>query len=99
MLIAKRGPPHCLFGRCVGPRLNSFSLIGRQADAENMYWRVTQFLMPFWSMTGPYGENPVRQSRAWLPMDDHTTMTFAITFPCASLTMSEKLSWSRPGSP
>lgn len=57
-------------------------LIGAGRDAENgrVYWRVTQFLMPFWTMTGPYGENPSRQTRAWVPMDDERTMLFSVTF-------------------
>ncbi|HLQ31810.1 MAG TPA: Rieske 2Fe-2S domain-containing protein [Chloroflexota bacterium] len=63
---------------------------GREADAASSYWRVTQFLMPFWTMTGPYGENPTRQSRAWLPMDDDMTVTFAVTFhPLRPLTDNE----------
>ena len=67
-------------------------LIGaqRDADEESSYWRVTQFLLPFHTMTGPYGENPTRQSRAWIPVDDHTTMVFAATFhPLRSLTEQE----------
>lgn len=63
---------------------------GRQADADRAYWRITQFLMPFWSMTGPYGENPTRQTRAWLPLDDGTTTTFSVTFhPLRPLTDQE----------
>jgi phthalate 4,5-dioxygenase oxygenase subunit len=34
------------------------------------YWRVTQHLMPFHTMTGPYGEDPTRGWRAWVPIDD-----------------------------
>ncbi|MBV8087096.1 MAG: Rieske 2Fe-2S domain-containing protein [Chloroflexi bacterium] len=53
---------------------------GRQADAGTSYWRITQFVMPFWAMTGPYGENPTRHTRAWMAMDDHATMMFSVTF-------------------
>ncbi|HEY0582208.1 MAG TPA: Rieske 2Fe-2S domain-containing protein, partial [Chloroflexota bacterium] len=57
-------------------------LIGaaRQAEQEQEYWRITQFILPFWSMTGPYGENPSRQTRAWVPMDDEHVMVFAVAF-------------------
>ena len=48
-------------------------------------------------MTGPYGENPVRQSRAWLPMDDHTTMTFAITFHPLRPLNDEEIARAREG--
>jgi hypothetical protein len=63
---------------------------GRQADAGSVYWRITQFLMPFWAMTGPYGENPIRQTRAWVPIDDEKTMLFSVTFhPLRPLTDKE----------
>jgi phenylpropionate dioxygenase-like ring-hydroxylating dioxygenase large terminal subunit len=57
-------------------------LIGaaREAGDGTDYWRITQFLLPFWSMTGPYGENPSRQTRAWVPMDDQHVMVFSVTF-------------------
>jgi len=66
-------------------------LIGAgRADGDQRYWRITQFLMPFWSMTGPYGENPIRHTRAWLAMDDETTMVFSVTFhPLRPLTDTE----------
>ena len=67
-------------------------LIGAERDADEgmAYWRVTQFVMPFFTMTGPYGDNPTRQSRAWIPVDDHTTMVFAATFhPLRPLTETE----------
>jgi phthalate 4,5-dioxygenase len=57
-------------------------LIGAARDAGDGtdYWRLTQFLLPFWSMTGPYGDNPSRQTRAWVPMDDERVMVLSITF-------------------
>jgi len=53
---------------------------GRVAENDMRYWRITQFLMPFWSMTGPYGENPMRHTRGWVPIDDETSFLFAVTF-------------------
>jgi nitrite reductase/ring-hydroxylating ferredoxin subunit len=67
-------------------------LIGarRTASEETCYWRLTQFILPFHTMTGPYGENPTRQTRAWVPMDDGNTMLFAINFhPLRPLTEKE----------
>jgi phthalate 4,5-dioxygenase len=52
----------------------------RDIDELNCYWRLTQFLLPFYVMTGPYGENPTRHTRMWLPMDDDTTMLVACNF-------------------
>ncbi|HZT07992.1 MAG TPA: Rieske 2Fe-2S domain-containing protein [Chloroflexota bacterium] len=63
---------------------------GRVADESLRYWRITQFLMPFWSMTGPYGENPIRHTRAWVPIDDETSVLFSVTFhPLRPLTDEE----------
>jgi hypothetical protein len=67
-------------------------LIGarRHIDEDTHYWRITQFLLPFHTMTGPYGENPTRHSRMWIPMDDETTMLIASTFhPLRPLTEKE----------
>ena len=57
-------------------------LIGarRNIDEMNCYWRLTQFLLPFYTMTGPYGENPSRHTRMWVPMDDETTLLIACNF-------------------
>jgi phenylpropionate dioxygenase-like ring-hydroxylating dioxygenase large terminal subunit len=53
---------------------------GRAAGDEQRYWRLTQYLFPHWVMTGPYGENPMRQARAWVPIDDHSTLLYTVTF-------------------
>jgi hypothetical protein len=63
---------------------------GRVAEKDLRYWRITQFLMPFWSMTGPYGEDPIRHTRAWVPIDDETSFLFSTTFhPLRPLTEKE----------
>jgi nitrite reductase/ring-hydroxylating ferredoxin subunit len=52
----------------------------RDVDEANCYWRLTQFLFPFYTMTGPYGDNPTRYTRMWVPVDDESTMLFAASF-------------------
>ena len=67
-------------------------LIGAARDASDNqeYWRMTQFILPFWAMTGPYGENPTRQTRGWVPIDDENVMVYAVQFhPLRPLTESE----------
>jgi len=67
-------------------------LIGASRDVgeDSCYWRLTQFLFPFHTMTGPYGENPTRQSRVWIPVDDETTILLAANFhPLRPLTDKE----------
>ncbi|NDB69719.1 MAG: aromatic ring-hydroxylating dioxygenase subunit alpha [Methylocystaceae bacterium] len=53
---------------------------GREAAGNQRYWRLTQYLFPHWVMTGPYGENPNRHARAWVPIDDTSTLLFTVTF-------------------
>ncbi|MEE8517548.1 MAG: Rieske 2Fe-2S domain-containing protein, partial [Dehalococcoidia bacterium] len=60
------------YGVCIGA--------GRNAPDATKYWRVTQHLMPFHTMTGPYGENPNRNWRAWVPIDDHNVFVIGLTF-------------------
>jgi phthalate 4,5-dioxygenase oxygenase subunit len=59
-------------GVCIGA--------GRKAPENQEYWRVTQHLMPFHTMTGPYGENPIRNWRAWVPIDDTSCFVIGLSF-------------------
>ena len=46
----------------------------RRADEQATYWRVANFMFPFWTQT-PQGEFPFHvHARAWVPMDDEHTM-------------------------
>jgi nitrite reductase/ring-hydroxylating ferredoxin subunit len=67
-------------------------LIGarRDAEADSYYWRITQFLMPFFQMIPPYGESPTIGGHAWVPVDDYNTMSWSITWhPTRPLTGKE----------
>jgi phthalate 4,5-dioxygenase len=67
-------------------------LIGarRDAEADSYYWRITQFLMPFFQMIPPYGESPTIGGHAWVPIDDENTMSWSITWhPTRALTEKE----------
>jgi len=60
------------YGVCIGS--------GRQSPDGQKYWRISQHLMPFHTMTGPYGENPRRNWRAWVPIDDENLFVIGVTF-------------------
>jgi len=67
-------------------------LIGARRDAEpdTYYWRITQFLLPFYTMIPSYGESPVIGGHAWVPIDDEHTMTWSISWhPTRPLTDRE----------
>jgi len=56
----------------------------RNAEPGTWYWRITQFLLPCYTMIPPVG-NFIESSRepydghAWVPIDDHTTWTWSFS--------------------
>jgi phthalate 4,5-dioxygenase len=52
----------------------------RAAEEDSYYWRITQFLMPFFTIIPPYGKDPVFGGHAWVPIDDERTLTFGFTY-------------------
>ena len=70
-------------GICIGA--------GRRAPDDMRYWRVTQHLMPFHVITGPYGSDPMRNWRAWIPIDDTNVFVIGMSFhPLRPLTGEER---------
>jgi phenylpropionate dioxygenase-like ring-hydroxylating dioxygenase large terminal subunit len=58
----------------------------RPAEEDSYYWRIGQFLMPFYTMPGTGvlgGPGGRRGQRAWVPLDDENTMfwSFGIRLP------------------
>ena len=50
--------------------------IASRRDAGNgrYYWRINQFMMPFWTIVPPSGEEADINGHAWVPMDDSKTL-------------------------
>lgn len=46
------------------------------ADGEGLYWRICQYIFPFWALfpDGTFSDNVT--ANAWVPMDDTHTMVF-----------------------
>lgn len=66
-------------------------LIGarRQADPGFQYWRVTQWMLPWYTLIPPYKGNALN-GHAWVPMDDDNCMAWTMTFhPTRDLTELE----------
>ena len=57
-------------------------LIGatRNSKDDTYYTRISQWLFPFHTMTGPYGPNPTLNWRAWVPIDDENTFVIGCNF-------------------
>jgi len=73
-------------------------LIGarRNTPDEKYYWRITQFVMPWYSfIPGGGGGGPI-SGHAWVPIDDTTTWTWSMTYhPDRPLTKTEVESCER----
>jgi phthalate 4,5-dioxygenase len=63
--------------------------VRRPAQEGHLYWRITQWIMPFHSMIPPYGENALN-GHAWVPIDDENCMSWCFTHhPTRPLTAHE----------
>ena len=66
-------------------------LIGarRNADNDRYYWRITPFIMPWYSMIPPRAGHPIG-AHAWVPIDDHNCWAWSINYhPRRALTEAE----------
>jgi phenylpropionate dioxygenase-like ring-hydroxylating dioxygenase large terminal subunit len=61
------------FGACYG--------MYRPAEPDTYYWRLANFLFPFYTQVPPGTLAVKRQFRAWVPMDDDHTMYFGVGAP------------------
>jgi phthalate 4,5-dioxygenase oxygenase subunit len=65
--------------------------IGARRNAENghYYWRITQWVMPSFTMIPPRGDHPVH-GHFWIPMDDENCWTWSFDYrPNRALTAPE----------
>lgn len=62
----------------------------RNADAQTYYWRVTQWLFPWYTLIPPFGEHALG-GHVWVPIDDHNCWAWSINFrPERALTQQER---------
>jgi phenylpropionate dioxygenase-like ring-hydroxylating dioxygenase large terminal subunit len=52
--------------------------VRRPAEPGQVYWRITQWVLPFFTMIPPYGDNALN-GHAWVPVDDETCITWSMT--------------------
>jgi phenylpropionate dioxygenase-like ring-hydroxylating dioxygenase large terminal subunit len=65
--------------------------IGARRNAENghYYWRITQYVMPSFTVIPPRGNHPVH-GHFWIPIDDENCWTWSFDYhPIRDLTESE----------
>lgn len=65
----------------------------RHVDDNHAYWRMNQFLLPFYTMIAS-GPESARMTRMWVPMDDTHCWVIAVTFrPDKPLSEAELDGW------
>ena len=63
--------------------------VRRSAEPGFLYWRITQWIMPCFTMIPPYGDNALN-GHAWVPVDDENCMAWSMTHhPTRPLTEAE----------
>ncbi len=61
----------------------------RNAEPGHYYWRITQWIMPWYTMVPPYGDNALN-AHAWVPIDDQNCFTWTFTYhPTRALSQME----------
>jgi phthalate 4,5-dioxygenase len=60
----------------------------RHAGPDNLYHRIGQFAMPFWTMAPSEQLDHIR-ARAWVPIDDHHAMLVVIGGPRSPTTLTK----------
>jgi phthalate 4,5-dioxygenase oxygenase subunit len=62
----------------------------RDADADNYYWRITQWIMPWYTIIPPFGTHNPLGAHAWVPIDDENCWAWSINYhPTRPLTEGE----------
>jgi phthalate 4,5-dioxygenase oxygenase subunit len=61
----------------------------RKAEAGQDYWRVTQWILPWYTMIPPYGDHALH-GHAWVPIDDENCFAWTMTHhPSRALSAEE----------
>ncbi|ODU04503.1 MAG: hypothetical protein ABS81_09515 [Pseudonocardia sp. SCN 72-86] len=57
------------------------TIVGACRDAgDKHYWRINQFVMPFWTLVPPTSPYPNLSGHAWVPIDKYTTLSFMFSY-------------------
>ena len=56
------------------------TLFGRRnGEPDSYYWRVTQWLFPWYTLIPPFGDHSLA-GHVWVPIDDHTCWAWSVNF-------------------
>jgi phthalate 4,5-dioxygenase oxygenase subunit len=74
-------------------------LIGarRNAEEDSYYWRITQWIMPWYTIIPPFGTHNPLGAHAWVPIDDENCWTWNINYHPARPLSEEEVASMRAG--
>lgn len=52
----------------------------RNANDDEYYWRITQWIMPWYTIIPPFGTHNPLGGHAWVPIDDETCWAWSINY-------------------
>src|SRR4029077_11538856 len=70
--------------------------VRRPATTGKLYWRITQWVMPFHTMIPPYGDNALN-GHAFVPVDDENCMVWCFTHHPSRELSAHELATMRAG--
>lgn len=68
----------------------------RNAEEGKSYWRITQFIAPWYTMIPPFGGAP-RGGHAWVPMDDENVWTWSWSWRATEPLTEEDIAREKDG--
>lgn len=77
-------------GLLIGARRNT-------SDADSYYWRITQWLMPWYTIIPPFGTHNPLGAHAWVPIDDQTCWAWSINYHPTRMLRDDEMASMRAG--
>jgi hypothetical protein len=69
----------------------------RNGEPDSYYWRITQWLFPWFTLIPPFGDHPLG-GHVWVPIDDYSCWAWSINFtPDRPLTAEEERAYMDAG--
>jgi phenylpropionate dioxygenase-like ring-hydroxylating dioxygenase large terminal subunit len=69
----------------------------RVVDDESYYWRITQWIMPWYTIIPPFGTHNPLGAHAWVPIDDENCWTWSINYHPSRPLREDELAAMRAG--
>jgi phthalate 4,5-dioxygenase oxygenase subunit len=69
----------------------------RMADEENYYWRITQWIMPWYTIIPPFGTHNPLGGHAWVPIDDENCWAWSWNYHPTRALREDELAAMRAG--